>query len=87
MEPNCPQFGDFSLDLASSALRRGGEDVPLAALPARLLRHLALNRHRTVSHEELTNSVWRGVAVEEARSTRRSARRAGLSGTTGDARR
>lgn len=57
---------DFVPDLESADLTEDGRIVTLAALPRRLLRYLAANRHRFVSKAELLEEVWGGVAVEES---------------------
>jgi DNA-binding winged helix-turn-helix (wHTH) protein len=63
---NLCQFDPFVLDLGSAELLRAGKPVKLAALPARLLRYLAANRHRTVSKHELAQELWGGRAIGEA---------------------
>ena len=72
------QFEVFTLDLVNTELRRADEIVKLPALPARLLRYLAGNRHRTVSKRELAREIWNASAVEEAtlHQAVRAARRA-----------
>ncbi len=72
------RFASFVLDLESGQLKRSGQVVKLAALPARLLVYLAANRHRVVSKRELAQQIWGDMAVGEAtlhqaiRTTRRA---------------
>ncbi|MGB5810878.1 MAG: winged helix-turn-helix domain-containing protein, partial [Polyangiales bacterium] len=59
-------FGSFTLDLRSGELRRDGQTVEVAALPARLLRYLAANRNRIVPKHELALEIWGAAEVGEA---------------------
>lgn len=56
-------FGDWTLDLMARELRRGGEPYPLRRQLIDVLCHLARNRHRVVSSEELLVEIWSGVHV------------------------
>ncbi len=56
-------FGDWTLDLVARELRRDGRPVPLRRQLIDVLCHLARNRDRVVSPEELLREVWRGVHV------------------------
>jgi DNA-binding winged helix-turn-helix (wHTH) protein/tetratricopeptide (TPR) repeat protein len=59
-------FGPFHLDLERGELSRSGDLVSLAPKPLALLVHLAANRDRAVSKQELRKQVWPGVFVSEA---------------------
>ncbi len=48
----------LELDLAARSVRRDGEEVHLTPKEFELLRHLARNRGRLVTHRELLVSVW-----------------------------
>jgi len=64
------RFGDHELDSGRYELRRGGESVPLEPKVLDLLIHLARERHRLVTKEELLAEVWPGVTVSESALTR-----------------
>ena len=59
-------FGDFALDTDRGVLHDRGELVELSRTPSRLLVHLARNRERSVSKDELLDEVWDGSAVSDA---------------------
>ena len=48
----------LEVDLAARTVRRDGEEVHLTPKEFELLRHLARNRGRLVTHRELLVSVW-----------------------------
>src|SRR5688572_14731451 len=52
------RFGPFELDPRTGELRRGGELVPLAPQPFRLLLTLAERPGELVTREELRTKVW-----------------------------
>ena len=52
------RFGPFELDPRTGELRRGGEVVPLAPQPFRLLLALAERPGELVTREELRQKVW-----------------------------
>lgn len=59
------EIGEFRLDAASGILSRGGTVVPVRAKTFAFLCHLAHNRGRVVSKEELLEAVWPGLFVSE----------------------
>lgn len=59
------EIGAFRLDAASGILSRGGEVVPVRAKTFAFLCHLASNRGRVVSKNELLEAVWPGLFVSE----------------------
>ena len=50
--------GDLSIDLADRRVQRGGEHIHLTPLEFDLLRVLAHNRGRLVTHRQLLQEVW-----------------------------
>jgi DNA-binding winged helix-turn-helix (wHTH) protein len=58
-------FGDFELDEARFELRQGGRAVPLQPKVLDLIIHLARNRDRVVTKDELLETVWKGTIVTE----------------------
>src|SRR5687767_15614255 len=59
------RFGDFVLDAAQHRLLRSGEDVYLPPKTFELLLHLAQNRGRVLTKDELLEAVWPEVNVVE----------------------
>ena len=59
------RFGPFELDLAQRELRRGGQRVDLRPTPLRLLLYLAEHRGRTVSKQELLDTLWHDAIVTD----------------------
>jgi len=59
------EIGEFSLDTARGVLRRAGDVVPVRAKTFSFLCHLARNRGRVVSKDELLETVWPGLFVSE----------------------
>lgn len=59
------EIGEFRLDAAGGVLRRSGEVVPVRAKTFAFLCHLAHNRGRVVSKDELLQAVWPGLFVSE----------------------
>ena len=57
------RFEDFELDSRRFLLRRRGEKVALRPKVFDLLTHLARNRERVVSREELVAELWGGTRV------------------------
>jgi two-component system KDP operon response regulator KdpE len=51
-------IGELEIDLAARAVRRGGEEVHLTPIEYDLLRVLALNRGKLVTHRHLLHEVW-----------------------------
>lgn len=58
-------IGEFRLDAAAGTLSRDGEVVPIRAKTFAFLCHLARNRGRVVSRDELLDAVWPGLHVSE----------------------
>jgi TolB-like protein/DNA-binding winged helix-turn-helix (wHTH) protein/Tfp pilus assembly protein PilF len=58
-------FDDFTLDLTSGSLRRGGRDVRLRPKAFALLKFLVENPGRLVSKDELIAAVWPGTFVTD----------------------
>jgi two-component system, OmpR family, KDP operon response regulator KdpE len=52
------EAGDLVIDLADRRVRRGDEDIHLTPIEFDLLRVLAQNRGRLVTHRQLLHEVW-----------------------------
>jgi two-component system KDP operon response regulator KdpE len=52
------EVGDLVIDLADRRVRRGDEDIHLTPIEFDLLRVLAQNRGRLVTHKQLLQEVW-----------------------------
>ena len=63
------RFGEFSLDPQGRVLRRGAETVPLTRKAFDALLLLIQNAGRTVTKDELMETVWPGSVVEESNLT------------------
>ena len=61
--PTVVTVGDVVIDLEAQLVTRGGEPVHLTPTEFHLLRELALNRGRLLSHTTLLRRVW-GVGYE-----------------------
>lgn len=59
------RFGCFELDVTNLVLRRRGKPVKIHLTPLRLLVHLVRNAERTVSKEELLETVWSDAPVSD----------------------
>jgi predicted ATPase/DNA-binding winged helix-turn-helix (wHTH) protein len=59
-------FTPFRLDLASERLWKNGEELRLRRKPFAILRHLAQNPQRLVTHEEIVDAVWGKLAMSES---------------------
>jgi DNA-binding winged helix-turn-helix (wHTH) protein/tetratricopeptide (TPR) repeat protein len=59
-------FTPFHLDLASERLWKSGHELRLRRKPFAILRHLAQNPQRLVTHEEIVHAVWGKVAMSES---------------------
>ena len=57
------RFGDFTLDLESGFLRRGGEEVVLRPKAFEVLTYLVQHHGRLVTKAALNESVWPDTAV------------------------
>lgn len=60
------RFGPFTLMPAEQRLLRDGEDVPLGARALQVLSLLTQRPGELVGKDELLDTVWRGLVVEEA---------------------
>jgi TolB-like protein/DNA-binding winged helix-turn-helix (wHTH) protein len=60
------RFADYEIDLGQHELRRSGEIVPIEPQVFDLLVHLVRNRERTVTKDELLDTIWHGRTVSEA---------------------
>lgn len=59
-------FGSCALDLGRGELRRDGQPVHTRAKVFAILCHLARNRDRIVSRDELLSEIWPDVTVSDA---------------------
>jgi DNA-binding winged helix-turn-helix (wHTH) protein/tetratricopeptide (TPR) repeat protein len=60
------RFGEYEVDTQLWELRAGGRPLAIQAKPLSLLVYLLRNADRVVSNEELLDSVWAGIHVNEA---------------------
>ncbi len=65
------RFGDFELDTELYELRRQGAAQPVEPQVFDLLRHMIEQRDRTVTKDELYDTVWQGRIVSESTLTSR----------------
>lgn len=63
--PEFVSFGEFAIDLERRILLRGEERVALTARPLEVLVYLVQNAGRTVTKQELMESVWKDTFVGE----------------------
>jgi TolB-like protein/DNA-binding winged helix-turn-helix (wHTH) protein/Flp pilus assembly protein TadD len=63
---NLYQFGEFSLDAQSRALRRGGATIPLTPKAFDVLLLLVQSAGRIVTKDEMMKAVWADSFVEES---------------------
>ena len=68
--PETIQIGDLSLDLARRIVRREGRELGLTPVEWHLLRVLASNAGRTLTHQQLFHAVW-GNAFGDAQQNLR----------------
>jgi len=59
--PGVIRIGDLSIDLARRTAARNGRDVGLTPVEWHLLRVLATNAGRTLTHRQLFHAVWGNV--------------------------
>jgi two-component system, OmpR family, KDP operon response regulator KdpE len=52
------EVGELQIDLAARTVRRSGEEIHLTPLEFELLRTLARNRGRLMTHRALLQEVW-----------------------------
>lgn len=62
--------GELEIDLAARAVRRSGEDIHLTPIEFDLLRVLARNRGRLMTHRALLADVWGPEYVEDVQTLR-----------------
>ncbi|MDH5548178.1 MAG: winged helix-turn-helix domain-containing protein [Gammaproteobacteria bacterium] len=60
------KFDDFILDTTNFELRHGGKPQPLEPQVFNLLTYLVEHRDRTVSKQELLDTLWKGRIVSES---------------------
>lgn len=60
------EFGPYVMDLAARTLRRGDDIVHLTPIEWELLRTLAVNAGRTLTHTQLFAAVWAGRRYGDA---------------------
>ena len=58
-------YGEFALDLARGCLLRAGQALHLRPQSYEVLKHLAQNRGRLLSKDQLIEEVWQGRAVTD----------------------
>ena len=58
-------FGEFELDGSKRLLRKGGKPVPITSKVFDLLWVLVLNHGRLLTKDELLDTVWEGLFIEE----------------------
>jgi TolB-like protein/DNA-binding winged helix-turn-helix (wHTH) protein len=78
------RFADFEIDVARQELRRGGAVIHIEPQVFDVLIHLVRNHNRTVSREELVDTVWKGRVVSEAALSSRIAAARKAIGDTGN---
>ncbi len=62
--------GDVTIDYARRVVTRGGEEVRLTRLEYDVLRYLAVNADRVVTHRQILVSVWGPENAEETQYLR-----------------
>lgn len=60
------EFGPFVMDLVARTLLRDGETVHLTRIEWSLLRTLALNAGKTLTHQQIFGAVWAGRRYGDA---------------------
>ncbi len=60
----------LEIDLAARTVRRAGEDIHLTPIEYELLRVLAVNRGRVITHRTLLGEVWGPNYVDDTRTLR-----------------
>jgi two-component system KDP operon response regulator KdpE len=64
------QFGEISIDLAKHVVTRNGSEVHLTPTEYDLLRELAVNEGKVLTHRHLLARVWGDYAADNARQLR-----------------
>ena len=65
-EPGVLSFPPFRLDLAEERLWKGERELRLRPKPFAILRYLAQNPRRLITHSEITEAVWGKIAMSES---------------------
>jgi TolB-like protein/DNA-binding winged helix-turn-helix (wHTH) protein len=60
------QCADFEIDVSQQELRRRGEVIHVEPQVFDLIVHLVRNHNRTVSKDELVDTIWQGRVISEA---------------------
>jgi two-component system KDP operon response regulator KdpE len=70
--PQSPQFtvGDVTIDVARHVVTKGGQEVHLTPTEYDLLRVLATNAGKVLTHRQLLERVWGGYAAENSQQLR-----------------
>lgn len=63
-------FGDVEIDLARHLVTKGGAEVHLTPTEYDLLRELAVNAGKVLTHRHLLERVWGGYAADNAQQLR-----------------
>jgi two-component system KDP operon response regulator KdpE len=63
-------FGDVSIDLAAHVVRKSGDEVHLTPTEFDLLRILATNAGKVLTHRQLLERVWGDYAAENSQQLR-----------------
>lgn len=63
-------FGDVQIDLAAHVVTRAGAEVHLTPTEYELLRVLATNAGKVLTHRQILERVWGGYAAENAQQLR-----------------
>lgn len=64
------QIGDISIDLVKRLIARGGEEIKLSPREYDLLRVLAQNIGRVITHQQLLREVWGPAHVDDTQYLR-----------------
>jgi two-component system KDP operon response regulator KdpE len=62
--------GDVTIDLARHVITKGGHEVHLTPTEYELLRVLAINLDRVLTHRQLLERVWGGYAADNSQQLR-----------------
>lgn len=68
MEKTEFEFGEFKLDFDQNLLVKNGKRVPMRPQALKVLSHLAQNKGKVISKEELGKILWNQINVDEAQS-------------------
>ncbi|MBI2301529.1 MAG: response regulator transcription factor, partial [Armatimonadetes bacterium] len=69
-EPTVMQVGELTLDFGRRRLHRGTEELHLTPIEFDLLRYLALNADRVITHRQLLTKVWSDEWAEDTHTLR-----------------